>query len=275
MSHFQPIQRERAAKAARDYLEGASQTRTARANPPRVLTINELALKHKTNEGLVKKYIGLLRANQALPSGGKGGRPTALTDAEEKSLVSYASFVEGTPFALTEACLINKANFIRQHRRQGPTSKVSRSWLTRFKRRHPELTVKKARIQEVSRASAELEVDELEAWFQEYQAVIKELAIMPENLWNFDETPLQLGSSSFEGHTIEGWFGYPATITREGWEGHEQRCTFYTRMTKTVFRLLVMDGFAAHEDPEFIWYCDKFEIVPFKLPSHTSHLLQP
>ncbi|KAM4064371.1 DDE superfamily endonuclease [Hirsutella rhossiliensis] len=83
-------------------------------------------------------------------------------------------------------------------------------------------------------------------------------------------------SSSFKGHTIENWFGYPATITREGWDkSNGERRTFYTQKTKTVFRLLVMDGFAAHEDPEFIWYCEMFEIVPFKLPSHTSHLLQP
>ncbi|KAM4061872.1 Tc5 transposase DNA-binding domain-containing protein [Hirsutella rhossiliensis] len=165
MPNFQPDQSLRAANAAREYLDGDSLTRTTRANPapPRVLTINELAVIHKTNEGLVKKVY------------------------------SYARLVEGGTFALTEACLINKANFIRHHRRQGLTSQVSRSWLTRFKRRHPELAIRRARIQEITRAGAELEVDELEAWFHEYQAVIKELRITPENLWNFDETPLQLG----------------------------------------------------------------------------------
>ncbi|KAM4054493.1 Tc5 transposase DNA-binding domain-containing protein [Hirsutella rhossiliensis] len=157
MPNFQPDQSLRAANAAREYLDGDS-----------------LTLIHKTNEGLVKKYIRLLRANLALPSGGKGGAPTALTDAEEKSLLSYARLVEGGTFALTEACLINKANFIRHHRRQG-------------------LTSQEARIQEITRAGAELEVDELEAWFHEYQAVIKELRITPENLWNFDETLFSLG----------------------------------------------------------------------------------
>ncbi|XP_044715309.1 tc5 transposase DNA-binding domain-containing protein [Hirsutella rhossiliensis] len=175
MPNFQPDQSLRAANAAREYLDGDS-----------------LTLIHKTNEGLVKKYIRLLRANLALPSGERR-RPTALTDAEEKSLLSYARLVEGGTFALTEACLINKANFIRHHRRQGLTSQVSRSWLTRFKRRHPELAIRRARIQEITRAGAELEVDELEAWFHEYQAVIKELRITPENLWNFDETLFSLG----------------------------------------------------------------------------------
>ncbi|KAM4058192.1 DDE superfamily endonuclease [Hirsutella rhossiliensis] len=330
MPNFQPDQSLRAANAAREYLDGDSLTRTTRANPapPRVLTINELAVIHKTNEGLVKKYIRLLRANLALPSGGKGGAPTALTDAEEKSLLSYARLVEGGTFALTEACLINKANFIRHHRRQGLTSQVSRSWLTRFKRRHPELAIRRARIQEITRAGAELEVDELEAWFHEYQAVIKELRITPENLWNFDETPLQLGwmkgslklvslrmkrsrrpvffqpgnkesltsckvlleeytmatisDDVVVTYTTTGynnsqrafqWLQHfnRYSFARKQWE----RRTFYTQKTKTVFRLLVMDGFAAHEDPEFIWYCEMFEIVPFKLPSHTSHLLQP
>ena len=36
-----------------------------------------------------------------------------------------------------------------------------------------------------------------------------------------------------------------------------------------------MDGFSAHDDPQFIWYCAMFDIIPYQLPGHTSHLLQP
>src|SRR6185312_13198247 len=32
---------------------------------------------------------------------------------------------------------------------------------------------------------------------------------------------------------------------------------------------------SAHEDPDFIWYCHAFDIIPFRLPSHISHLMQP
>ena len=36
-----------------------------------------------------------------------------------------------------------------------------------------------------------------------------------------------------------------------------------------------MDGFSAHEDPQFIRYSAMLDIIPYQLPSHTIHLLQP
>jgi hypothetical protein len=36
-----------------------------------------------------------------------------------------------------------------------------------------------------------------------------------------------------------------------------------------------MDGFSAHEDRPFIWYYTMLDIIPYQLPSHISHLLQP
>ena len=36
-----------------------------------------------------------------------------------------------------------------------------------------------------------------------------------------------------------------------------------------------MDGFSSYEDLQFIWYCTMFDIIPYQLPSHTSHILQP
>ena len=42
-----------------------------------------------------------------------------------------------------------------------------------------------------------------------------------------------------------------------------------------VWRLLIFDGFGSHLTKEFIDYCDNRKIIPFGLPPHTSHLLQP
>jgi hypothetical protein len=38
---------------------------------------------------------------------------------------------------------------------------------------------------------------------------------------------------------------------------------------------LVSDGFESHNDFEFIQYCWDERIIPFHLPPHTTHLLQP
>ncbi|CAG9950056.1 unnamed protein product [Clonostachys rosea f. rosea IK726] len=317
------------------------------------------------------KYIRLLKEGKDLPSeasdGLRGGIP-CLTKQEEAALITYIQKVENTSFQLTDACIVNKANFLRRLRNEGP---VSYKWLPRFKARHPELTSRVGRFKEVTRIGAELDPDELEAWYTEYENVAKGLQIEPDNLWNFDETPLQIGwargkvkiasirkkkssrqilfqpgnkesltsidaisaagryipsflilsvkalledyvfadvdddvvrthtdtgynnahralqwlkhfnyhsfkaSDSFKGHTIESWFGYAADINYKGWEERVNKEPFCIRTIPRVTRLLLMDGFAAHEDPEFLWYCDMFDIVPFKLPSHMSHLMQP
>ncbi|RPA77615.1 CENP-B protein, partial [Ascobolus immersus RN42] len=41
------------------------------------------------------------------------------------------------------------------------------------------------------------------------------------------------------------------------------------------FRLLLLDNHTSHCTQEFIEYCDANKIIPFALPSHSTHLLQP
>ncbi|KAH7141660.1 hypothetical protein EDB81DRAFT_760520 [Dactylonectria macrodidyma] len=45
---------------------------------------------------------------------------------------------------------------------------------------------------EVTRAGAELHVDHIEAWFEEYHNNLIAFAIDQGSLWNFDETPFQI-----------------------------------------------------------------------------------
>jgi len=40
-------------------------------------------------------------------------------------------------------------------------------------------------------------------------------------------------------------------------------------------RLLLLDGYGSHCTKQFLDFCDKKNIIPFCLPSHTTHLLQP
>lgn len=41
------------------------------------------------------------------------------------------------------------------------------------------------------------------------------------------------------------------------------------------WRLLIFDGFDSHRDSEMVEFCWNYRIIPFRIPSHTLHRLQP
>ncbi|KAJ4156427.1 hypothetical protein NW754_008056 [Fusarium falciforme] len=61
-------------------------------------------------------------------------------------------------------------------------------------------------------------------------------------------------SETFAGSSIEEWFGYPTTITKSQFdEEYAFKPRYQVKKAPTSYRLLLMDSFSAHEDPEFIW----------------------
>ncbi|OWT42563.1 DDE superfamily endonuclease domain-containing protein [Pochonia chlamydosporia 170] len=57
------------------------------------------------------------------------------------------------------------------------------------------------------------------------------------------------------------------------WIRHFDKHTAST--AKGLKRLLILDGHGSHHTKEFIEYCDNHHIIPFGLPSHLTHILQP
>ena len=57
------------------------------------------------------------------------------------------------------------------------------------------------------------------------------------------------------------------------WISHFDR--FSSQRRTGAYRLLLLDGHGSHCTREFISYCDEKKIIPFCLPPHTTHLLQP
>jgi len=57
------------------------------------------------------------------------------------------------------------------------------------------------------------------------------------------------------------------------WISHFDR--FSSQRRTGACRLLLLDGHGSHCTREFISYCDEKKIIPFCLPPHTTHLLQP
>jgi DDE superfamily endonuclease len=44
---------------------------------------------------------------------------------------------------------------------------------------------------------------------------------------------------------------------------------------KGKYRMLVFDGHRSYLTDEFTYYCWEHDIIPFRLPAHSTHLLQP
>ena len=57
------------------------------------------------------------------------------------------------------------------------------------------------------------------------------------------------------------------------WIRHFEKETVNCR--KGAWRLLLLDGYGSHCTYEFVQFCDEHKIIPFCLPAHTTHLLQP
>lgn len=67
--------------------------------------------------------------------------------------------------------------------------------------------------------------------------------------------------------------GYNNDELALAWLRHFDR--FSALRQRGVYRLLSFDGFGSHCTREFLHYCEKKKIIPFCLPPHTTHLLQP
>lgn len=173
--------------------------------------------------------------------------------------------------------------------------------------------------------------DKVVHWFDVIGKVLQDPAIMPENVWNMDETGVLLSKLnsvkvlvskdnhhgcrgarekrtlitaiecvSAAGKFLKPMIIWPASTHRANWTTHPTpgwhyafSDTGYTdsylslQWLKLVFdpqtqegaghrpRVLLCDGFDTHETLEIMEYCFQKNIILCRLPSHSSHQLQP
>jgi hypothetical protein len=212
---------------------------------------------------------------------------------------------------------------------------LSRDWVSRFLKAHPELIKKKQKSQDVDRITAQ-KIEEIELWFRKYRKVVAEEGLIPSDIWNFDETGFRVGCggnqivvtygtqkkgkirldiasetnrdylTSVEAVNADGevilpllilkakqhlhqWYnhteipgdyylgvsdtGYTNDELSIAWIKHFNK--FSSRLQKGAKRLLLFDGFGGHMTKQFLEICESEAIIPFALPPHTSHMLQP
>jgi hypothetical protein len=211
-----------------------------------------------------------------------------------------------------------------------PCKPPGKNWAKAFEKRHPETAARRVTALDWNRHENNI-AGKMTHWFEVIGKVLRDPAIVAENVYNMDETGVMLsmlGSVkvlvgkddkrnhrgarvkrttvtaieciSADGRYLNPMIIWPATIHRSNWTtfptpGWHYACneSGYTdsnislQWLKRVFdpetkecangrpRVLILDGFGTHETLEIIEYCFANDIILCRLPSHTSHKLQP
>ncbi|RJE17446.1 Pogo transposable element, partial [Aspergillus sclerotialis] len=179
-----------------------------------------------------------------------------------------------------------------------------------FVNRRPELRTRYSRRYNYQRAKNE-DPKALREWFNTVQRVINENRILPEDIYNFDETGFAMGLIStakvtviesicadgyilppcviFKGKNYcKSWFNnlpsnWRFEVSDNGWTTDKIGLRWLQKLfvpgtttrTKGKYRLLILDGHGSHLTPQFDQICSENAIIPLRMPAHSSHLLQP
>lgn len=211
-----------------------------------------------------------------------------------------------------------------------PLKTPGKNWSKAFGKRNPETAARRVTAMDWDRHDNNI-ADKMTHWFEVIGRVLRDPAILAENVYNMDETGVMLsmlGSVkvlvgkddtrtyrgarvkrmmvtaveciSADGRYLNPMIIWPATTHRSNWTvfptpGWQYACneSGYTKSDislqglKQVFdpetkeqangrpRVLIFDGFGTHETLEILEYCFANNIILCRIPSHTSHKLQP
>jgi len=202
------------------------------------------------------------------------------------------------------------------------------SWAKRFEKRRMELVIRKNKPQDWNRYNI---YNKVVYWFEVIGAELHKPEILPENVYNMDETGVMLSMLnsirvlvskadmqryrgarvkrtmvtaveciSADGRYLDPMIIWPASTHRANWTTHPTPGWVFAcsdsgftdsyislQWLKQVFdpqtkcraknkpRLLIWDGFGTHETCEILEFCFENNIILCRMPSHTSHKLQP
>jgi hypothetical protein len=259
------------------------------------------------------------------------------TPQEEKALVEYLLQACRNGYPLPVKAVRTLAYVIARQRRQrsspGQVDDVrppNPNWPQAFLKRHPELKSTRIKALDANRHDHHI-YHKVEEWFRLMGEQLGNPDILPENMYNMDETGVLLsvlntlkvlissdelrpyrkvGANrtlvtaieciSANGRSLPPLIIWPAATHRSTWTtfptpGWHYACskTGYTDTKISLYwiqnvfdpltrdrangkpQILINDGFGTHESLELMTFCFENNIVLCRLPSHTSHKLQP
>ena len=258
--------------------------------------------------------------------------------AEEQSLVKYLLRMSRNGFPIPVKYLRSLAFVIACQRSsifQAPAASETirppgKNWPQAFYKRHPALKPKRVKALDWNRHDQNIH-EKVSQWFDIIGTELDRADILPENVYNMDETGVMLsmlGSLkvlvgrddlrtyrgagvkrtmvtaieciSADGRSLHPLIIWPAATHRSTWTTHptpgwhfacsqsgytDSKISFdwlrlvFEPQTKLRAggkpRLLICDGFGTHESLEILKFCFENNITLCRIPSHTSHKLQP
>jgi len=255
-----------------------------------------------------------------------------LTPCEEKAVVEFMLQMDdlGQPVRIKYLPQLAFSITRRRPMADRPSKPPGRNWPQAFQKRHPELTARRFRALDWNRHDINI-YDKIKDWFEVIRRVLDDPSILPENVYNMDETGIMLsmlGSVkvlvskddrrgyrgarvkrttvtaieciSADGRCLKPMIIWPASTHRANWTTHPTPGWVYAcsdsgftdsyislQWLMRVFdpqtkeqanqkpRVLIWDGFGAHETLEILEFCFANNIILCRIPSHTSHKLQP
>jgi hypothetical protein len=252
-----------------------------------------------------------------------------LTPCEEKAIVNFLLLMAefGQPVRIKHIPSL-AFSIARQRSTNKPPKPPGKNWARAFEKRHPELKARRCTALDWDRYNI---YDKVVHWFEVIGKMLQDQTIVPENVYNMDETGVMLsmlGSVkvlvgkddlrsyrgarvkrtvvtaveciSADGRYLDPMIIWPASTHRANWTTFPTPGWHYAysesgytdskinlEWLKRVFdpqtkqqanqkpRILICDGFGTHETLEILEFCFENNIFLCRLPSHTSHKLQP
>ena len=115
-----------------------------------------------------------------------------LTPSEEKVLVQRILNLAAQGLHPQHTLVKDMANIILKSKNPSDPPTVGPNWVTRFVKRHPELSSIYNRKFDYKRAECE-DAEVIGAWFKIVQRTVAEYGVLKEDIYNFDETGFQMG----------------------------------------------------------------------------------
>lgn len=264
----------------------------------------------------------------------KAAKEQYLTPNEEKGLSSYVLRMSQNGYPLAVKVLRSLALVLRRRRGNTPDDDnilaPGKNWPQGFYRRNPQLKSRRMRAMAWDRHDHTI-YPKVAEWFQVISEELERPDVLPENVYNMDETGVLLGKLgslkvlvgknelrnyrgassrrtlitaveciSATGSCLDPLVIWPSATHRSHWTTHPTPGWHFARteggytnneinmhwvqfvfdpQTRTTAngkpRILISDGLASHESLDVMTFCYENNIILCRLPSHTSHKLQP
>lgn len=115
-----------------------------------------------------------------------------LTKTEENSLKNWIISMDIRGEPPRPQTVSDMANLLLATRGTTPIRNIGKNWVTRYVKRHPELTTRFSRRYNYERAKCE-DPKIIQEWFNLVQKTIQENGIQQDDIYNFDETGFAMG----------------------------------------------------------------------------------